>query len=175
MKSESGQGLVEFALVLMFIILPLTFVFIEVALLLFVQSNVVNATIEGARQGSVYIYNSQGANPLGCTSWNPIGTLDSQVDTLDCWRKGSIQDYLKNDPNGRLRNLVDVDSCSEDITYTQPITMGNPYRAMQPLRLDLACPHHMLFGLVGESYITVSGTSTMRIEPGSGITEEVAP
>ncbi len=53
-QSQRGQALVEFALVLMFIILPFTFVLVDGALTLFTLANVTNAAREGARAGSIY-------------------------------------------------------------------------------------------------------------------------
>ena len=48
-RQESGQSLVEFALVLMFIILPLVFGFIEGSVLLYKYVALSNAAREGAR------------------------------------------------------------------------------------------------------------------------------
>ena len=43
LQEESGQALVEFALVLMFVILPFTFVLVDGAMLLFSQAALTNA------------------------------------------------------------------------------------------------------------------------------------
>lgn len=164
MRKERGQGLVEFALVLMFIILPFTFVFIETAMLIFALNNVTNAAREGARQGSIYTYRDDRPNPYGCFPFDPL-----QVDAVygfDCWRYGFVVDYLSKDPVGRTRF---VDTCEITLDYLEPYKLGNTYRELQPLKLDLTCPHRLLFGIVGESYITLTATSTMKIEPGSGI------
>ena len=48
-QSQRGQALVEFPLVLMFIILPLTFVFVAGAIMLFTYAEVTNAAREAAR------------------------------------------------------------------------------------------------------------------------------
>src|SRR5512136_2682004 len=56
MKRESGQTLVEFALVLIFVILPLTLVFIEVSIVLYEYVALTNAAREGARAGSLYLF-----------------------------------------------------------------------------------------------------------------------
>ncbi len=149
-ESQRGQALVEFALVLLFVILPITFVLIEGALLLYTLANVTNAAREGARAGS--IYQSPGYAPYT---------------TIDISRTNYIRDYLTSDPYGRLRNLVEVNQCNIWEEYT-PITttLANPYRELSSMTVHVDCPHRLLFGLVGSDSITLSAQSTMKIEPG---------
>ncbi len=147
---EHGQSLVEFALVLMFIILPLTFVFIDGAITLYTLANVTNAAREAARAGS--IYQAPGYAPYS---------------TIDISRTNYIRSYLTSDPYGRLRNLVDVNQCTITTTYNPATpTVGNPYRELDSMTVNLACPRRLLFGLVGTSSITLTSQSTMKIEPG---------
>ena len=54
-RSESGQALVEFALVLLFMILPFTFVLVDGSLTLFTLASVTNAACEGARAAAIYL------------------------------------------------------------------------------------------------------------------------
>ena len=53
-QSQRGQALVEFALVLLFVILPFTFVLVDGAIMLFTYSEVTNAAREGARGWPIY-------------------------------------------------------------------------------------------------------------------------
>ncbi len=158
-RSERGQALVEFALVLMFIILPLTFVVIDSSLTLFTLSNVTNAAREGARAGSIY----QTVTPQGGTQ-----TFASYWAQVDSERLNYIQNYLRSDPyGGSLRNLISFDECTMTITYS-PATpaMGNPFRELDSLTVRLECPRRLLFGLVNANTINLTAEATMKIEPG---------
>ncbi len=157
---EKGQSLVEFALVLTFIILPLIFVFIDGALILFTLSNVTNAAREGAHAGSIY----QTAISQGSTQ-----TFADYIAQIDGERKTAItqaiRDWLRSVP------LVDPQQCTDDtnliITYDpDPPDIGNPYRELNGLTVKLTCPHRLLFGLVGASQANLTGEATMKIEPG---------
>ncbi len=149
-SQERGQALVEFALVLMFVILPLTFVFVDGAITLYSLANVTNAAREAARAGSIYQASGYAA-----------------YTTIDSARQNYIHTYITSDPYGRLRNLVDVNQCAITTTYnptTPPV--GNPYRELEAMTVNVACPRRLLFGLVGASSITLTAQSTMKIEPG---------
>jgi Flp pilus assembly protein TadG len=146
-QSQRGQALVEFALVLLFIILPFTFVLIDGAMTLFTLANVTNAAREGARAGS--IYQTAGA-----------GT----VTTIDTERNA----YAREQAHALLGPLVDFSACEAKITSYNPATpvLGNPYREMDSLTFRVACPRRLLFGLVGTGVVTLTSEATMRIEPG---------
>ena len=145
-QSQRGQALVEFALVLMFIILPFTFVLVDGALTLFTLANVTNAAREGARAGSIY----QAATP---------GT----VTAIDAAR----QAYMFQEAQAQLGPLTAFSECSRQITYS-PATaaVGNPYRELDTLTFGMQCPRRLLFGLVGTGVITLTSQASMRIEPG---------
>ncbi len=159
-RREKGQSLVEFALVLMFIILPLTFVFIDGALMLFTLSNVTNAAREGAHAGSIYqTFTSQGGTQA----------FSDYTAQIDGERKTAItqaiREWLRSVP------LVDPQQCTNDtnliITYDpDPPALGNPFRELNALKVQLTCPHRLLFGLVGASQVNLTGEATMKIEPG---------
>ncbi len=144
-ESQRGQALVEFALVLLFIILPFTFVLIDGALTLFTLANVTNAAREGARAGSIYE-----------ARYGTVATIDT-----------ARQAYMFQQAQDYLGPLVGFYECAKQITYS-PATpaANNPYRELNTVTFRLACPHHLLFGLVGTGVITLTSESSMRIEPG---------
>jgi Flp pilus assembly protein TadG len=145
-QSQRGQALVEFALVLMFVILPFTFVLVDGALTLFTLANVTNAAREGARAGSIY----QASTP---------GTAA----TIDAAR----QAYMLQEAQAQLGPLVAFSQCATQIAYS-PATaaVSNQYRELDTLTFGLQCPRRLLFGLVGTGVITLTSESSMRIEPG---------
>ena len=153
-KEQSGQSLVEFALVLMFVILPFMFVLTDGAFTLYTYVMVTNAAREGARAGSIY----QTANSQSGTQ-----TFDQYTAQIDAERRT----YTRQETQRLLGNLVSFSECDTPITYTpDPPDTGNPYREMDSMNLQVDCPRRMFFGLIGTSQITLTAQSTMRIEPG---------
>jgi len=153
-KEQAGQSLVEFALVLMFVILPFMFVLTDGAFTLYTYAMLTNAAREGARAGSIY---------QTATSQLLTQTFDQYTAQIDNERRT----YTRQETQRLLGNLVSFSQCSTPITYTpdRPDT-GNPYREMDSMNLRVDCPRRMFFGLIGTSQITLSAQSTMRIEPG---------
>ena len=167
-RTEQGQALVEFALVLMFVILPITYVLIETALTLFALSNVTNAVREGARAGALYQYPACDTTDIACPLNPTAYNFNQLASAIDDARKTSIKNavftWLRSVP------LVDPQQCTDDshltITYPDSLAVGNPYRAGTPLTVDMSCPHFLLFGLANASQVNLSSSATMRIEPG---------
>jgi hypothetical protein len=153
-STEPGQALVEFALVLMFVILPFTFVLVDGAMVLFTLANVSNAAREGARGGSIF------QTTIAPTSDQ---TFADQVALIDASRLT----FVRQSTQQMLGPLVAFDQCATTVAYS-PATpvIGNPYRALDSLTLTLACPRRLLFGLVSAGSVTLTSQSTMRIEPG---------
>ena len=153
-ERESGQSLVEFALVLMFVILPLMFVLIDGAVTLYTQAALTNAAREGARGGSIY---QTGTPP----DFNQ--SFATQVATIDAARMTYVQQQIQ----GMIGPLVSYPQCTTTVSYS-PATpgLGNTYRELDSLNLTVACPRRLFFGLVGTAQITLTAQSTMRIEPG---------
>jgi len=149
---ESGQALVEFAFVLMFVILPIMFVLIDGAVTLYTQAALTNVAREGARSGAVFQATGVGG-----------GSFASQVAAVDSARTT----YIRQEVQRMIGPLVSFPSCNTTITYL-PATpqLGNPFRQMDSLMVSLACPRRLFFGLIGTSQITLTAQSTMRIEPG---------
>ena len=151
-QRQQGQALIEFALVLLFIILPITFVLVDGALMLFTLSNVTNAAREGARAGSIYQTNiSQGTTQTFADYWAQI----------DAERRTAIQQEIQR----RLGPLV---ACPAPVIIYSPLSpaMGNSFRARDELTVSLTCQRRLLFGLVNAASVTLSGSATMKIEPG---------
>ncbi len=161
-QHESGQALVEFALVLLFVILPITFVLIDGTLTLFTLANVTNAAREGARGGSIY------------QTPQLSGQFPDQVAQIDAARLA----FAQQQASSLLGPLVAISTCTTTVTY-EPCTgslciagrpdlppAGNTYRELDSMTVTVACPRRLLFGLAGTSQITLTGQSTMRIEPG---------
>jgi Flp pilus assembly protein TadG len=149
---ESGQALVEFALVLLFVILPFTFVLVDGAVTLYTQAALTNAAREGARAGSIY----QAAAA-------PTGTFASQVAAIDAARAT----YTQQEVQRMIGPLLTFSACTTTFTYS-PATpdLGNPYRQLDAMRVVVSCPRRLFFGLIGTSQITLQAQATMRIEPG---------
>ncbi len=151
-EHEAGQTLVEFALVLMFVILPLTFVLVDGAMTLYTQAAMTNAVREGARAGSIYQ-----------TATAPSGTFDQQWPIIDAARLAYVQQEIQR----MIGPLIPFAACTTAIAYS-PATpdLGNPYRELDALTVTLTCPRQLFFGLIGTSQITLQAQATMRIEPG---------
>ncbi len=164
-QSQRGQTLVEFALVLMFIILPLIFVLVDGSLLLFTYAEVTNAAREAARAAAIY----QCSAPT-CIL-NPTTDYDVQAAVIDAGRLQYVDSYFNNEDTRWLNALIGYSTCTRAIAYPVPVynstnDTSNVYREMDPLILTLSCPRRLLFGLVGTSQITLTASATMRIEPG---------
>jgi Flp pilus assembly protein TadG len=161
---ERGQSLVEFALVLAFVILPLTMVFIESSVLLYEYVALTNATREGARAGSIYLY---------------VGDPGGSSAAPDAGRSAAVAQAV----SGPLRPLIpappDCDGTSAtttcQITYGPPSApipssppIPDPLRSTDAMTVTLVYTHPFLFGALGNE-IAVRAQSSMRIEPSSVI------
>ncbi len=162
---QRGQALVEFALVLLFIILPLTAVLVDGSLMMFTYVEVTNAAREAARAAAIY----QCAAP-SCVI-DPTDTLANQTALVDAGRRQYVDSYFNSEDTRWLNALIGYSTCTPEIDYPVPAlnqttTEYNVYRQFDPLVLTLACPRPFLFGLVNDSQITLTASATMRIEPG---------
>lgn len=156
----------EFALVLLFIILPLTFVLVDGALLLFTYAEVTNAAREAARASAIYQCGAPTTPSVSC-SLNAAQTFAQQIATIDAARLSYVDQYFQVEDRRWLGTLIGYAQCTRTISYAPAAPdMGNPYRELDALTLRLNCPRRLLFGLVTSSSITLTASSTMRIEPG---------
>jgi hypothetical protein len=166
---EAGQSLVEFALVTLFIIIPVMVGIIDGSILFYKWVAVHNAAREGARAGAIYHYTS---------SAPAVGTKD-QVGILDDARKAEIIQAV-DDTIGPLVSIQWGQVDDWDIGYDPEyrcIVERNPnecendgydvYRNGGLVIVKLTHTHTPVLGLViGVDRIDLTATATMRIEPG---------
>jgi Flp pilus assembly protein TadG len=159
MRQEKGQSLLEFALVLIFVILPLTMGFIEASVLLYKYVALTNAAREGARAGSIYLYvGDPGDSPAAPDSGRSAAVVTSVRDTL--------RPLISPPP--------DCDGTSSPSTTCQ-ISYGpssapipDPLRSTDTMTVAITHTHTFLFGALG-SEMDMHARSSMRIEPSSVI------
>jgi hypothetical protein len=165
--SDAGQSLVEFALVMLFVIIPVTFGIIDGSILLYKWVVVNNAAREGARAGAIYHY--PGSVPA-------VGTL-GDVAVVDAGRASAIEAAV----DATVGPLVSIEWDEEedwDITYQPdfqcvppedhpPCALYDVYRTGGSVQVTIIHRHQPFVGLViGVDEIDLTATATMRIEPG---------
>ena len=160
MKQESGQTLVEFALVLIFIILPLTLVFIEVSIVLYEYVALTNAAREGARAGSVYLF---------------VGDPGGSSTAPDTGRSTSVATTVSNTIGPLIPPPPDCDGTTS--TTTCRIAYGassapipDPLRSTDAMTVTVAHTHTLLFGAFG-GQIGLQAQAAMKIEPSTVISD----
>jgi Flp pilus assembly protein TadG len=157
---ESGQSLVEFALALMFVILPMLMIFIETSVILYKYVALNNAAREGARAGSIYLY---------------VGDPGGSYAAPDAGREA----FVTTNVGQTLRPLValppDCNGGTGSSTTCQ-ISYGpssspffDPLRSTDAMTVTLAHRHSFLFGALGNE-MQLRARSSMRIEPSTVIT-----
>ena len=161
-QEQSGQALVEFALVLVFVILPFMFVLTDGAFTLYTYAMLTNAAREGARAASIYQTSTLQSGPDVCAY---RGVIDAER-----------VDHFRQDAQRLAGTLVSFQTCvvqppvyvpddPSDACTKSPETI-DAFREMQPISWQLDCPRRLFFGLIGTSQITLTAQATMRVEPG---------
>jgi hypothetical protein len=170
---DEGQGLVEFALVTLFVIVPVMVAIIDGSILFYKWVAVNNAAREGARAGAIY--------QDSITSHG----LESEMDAIDGRRRIVIADAVVA-VIGPLASLdeLDVDypdspclvgqgpvTCGEcqiyDIYRTGVCLDGEYQGGGHRVRVTVTHHHSTLVGLViGVDTVDLTATATMKIEPG---------
>ena len=146
-QTEIGQALLEFALVLMFIILPFTAVLIDGAMVLFTLSSMTNAAREAAHAGSIF----------------QETTYTDQYTVVDADR----YTYILQEESAFASPLIPFSQCVTTVAYSpDPPNAQSIFRALDTMSVKLDCPHKLFFGLIGTGQITLTAQSTMKIEPG---------
>jgi len=158
MKHEAGQALVEFALVLIFIILPLTLIFIEVSIVLYEYVALTNAAREGARAGSIYLF---------------IGDPGGSPAVPDTGRSAAVATAVSSTIGPLIAPPPDCDGTTS--TTTCRITYGvsgapipDPLRSTDAMTVTVAHSHTLLFGALGGE-IGLQAQANMKIEPSAVI------
>ena len=163
---EKGQSLVEFALVTLFIILPVVFGIIDGSILFYKWVVVTNAAREGARAGAIYHY----------TGSAPAVGPKGEVDMVDAARRDAIMGAV----DATIGPLVSIQWSQADdweILYdpdyecvlTKPAPCGgyDVYRNGTLVTVEITHTHSPYVGLViGVDRIDLTASATMRIEPG---------
>ncbi len=156
---EAGQGLVEFALVTLFIIVPVITAIIDGSILFYKWVAVNNAAREGARAGAIYQ-----------DSRTSDGTK-AMMEQIDSAREAVILQAV----DATIGPLASRDVWSVDYPYPecdpivaeQPTEVYDVYRSGCPVEVSVTHQHTPLLGLViGVDSIDLTATATMRIERG---------
>jgi hypothetical protein len=155
---ESGQSLVEFALALMFIILPMLMIFVETSVILFKYVSLSNSAREGARAGSIYL----------C-----VGDPGKTYNYVDDRRKA----FVATTVGGTIGALIAPPPDCSDTPSTTRCKIGygapsspilDPMRSTDTLTVTLVHTHSFVFGALGNE-LQLRARSSMRIEPSSVI------
>ena len=157
-EQEKGQSLVEFALVMAFIIIPLTFVLIETGVLLYEYVALTNAAREGARTGSIYLY---------------VGNPGSTPALPDAGRSAAVRDTVQNMVGPLIPGPSDCNgsggSTTCQITYgPSSAPIPDPLRSTDAMTVTISFTHPVLFGALG-STLNLNARASMKIEPSSVI------
>jgi hypothetical protein len=145
-------------LVLLFIIIPFTFAFVEAGVMLYKYVTLTNSAREAARAGSIYLY---------------VGDPGGSTAAPDSGRSGSAANAI----NLTLTPLVPaVPDCSGTTATTScSITYGvssspyfDPLRSTDTLTVTVINHHQFLFGALGSS-MDLEAQASMHIEPSAVI------
>lgn len=165
-QQEKGQSLVEFALVLIFIIIPFTFALIETSVILYKYVALTNSAREAARTGSIYLYvGNPNSDPCVTTPGDPCAPDAGRSNTMATTAKQMLAPLIIPPPdcNGTAASTT----CQ--ITYgTSSSPIPDPLRSTDPMTVTITHTHHFLFGALGGT-IDLQAQSSMRIEPSSVI------
>lgn len=157
LPDDKGQSLVEFALVTLFIIVPVMVAIIDGSILFYKWVAVNNATREGARAGAIYQ-----------DSRTSDGTEATML-AIDAARKSVIiqaADAIIG-PLARRDDLTVTYPDCDPIVATNPTTVYDVYRSGCNVQVAIVHTHRSLVGLViGADTIDLTATATMRIERG---------
>jgi hypothetical protein len=156
---ETGQSLVEFALVLIFIIIPFTFALIEASVILYKYVALTNSAREGVRMGSIYLY---------------VGDPGGSSAAPDAGRSAAVSNAVSRTLGPLIVTPPDCDGTGAtttcQITYgTSSAPIPDPLRSTEPLTVTITHTHPFLFGALGTS-IDLQAQASMRIEPSAVIT-----
>lgn len=156
---ETGQSLVEFALVLIFIIIPFIFAFIETSTILYKYVALTNSAREGVRTGSIYLYTG---DPGGSSA------------APDAGRSAAISEAVSHTLGPLFVTPPDCNGTSATTTCTiiygpSSAPIPDPLRSTEALTVTITHTHPFLFGALGSS-MDLQAQASMRIEPSSVIT-----
>ena len=151
-SSNTGQSLVEFALILP-LLLALLFGVVEFGILLSVNIGLTNSASEAARAAWAFQYRP----PAGSIGTPDTGTADAQ-------REQAMNEALM----ARRHPLVQVATVAElnpVYTYQPADPSSNNYRTGDKVRINISYTRPLFFNLIGTS-VTLRAASQTRLEPG---------
>lgn len=157
-EQEKGQSLVEFALVLVFVIIPFTLALIDTSVILYKYVTLTNAAREGTRAGSIYLFIGDPGGSFAAPDAGRSSTVAASV-------KSTLAPLIIPPPdcNGTAGNTT----CQ--ITYGPPTApIPDPLRSTDTFTITLVHTHPFLFGALGGD-IDLQARASMRIEPSSVI------
>ena len=113
-KSESGQALVEYAITFSGILLPMTFMIIFTAQLLWVWHSIVDFTRDGARYATTHCWQASGDNVIAYMRTHVPGMIDR--DQFQNGQADITVRYFSRDPDtgGLVDFTCDGGECSSD-------------------------------------------------------------
>jgi hypothetical protein len=155
--NEAGQSLVEFALVTLFIIVPVITAIVDGSILFYKWVAVNNAAREGARAGAIYQ-----------SSETSDGSEEMMHDIDDARETVILQavDATIGPLASRDDLIVDYPEC-DPIVAEHPTPVYDVYRSGCNVAVSVTHQHSPVLGLViGVDSIDLTATATMRIERG---------
>jgi len=158
---EAGQSLVEFALVTLFVILPVTFGIIDGSILFYKWVALTNGAREGARAGAIYHYGGDAPSGDKDTMW----LIDEEREDAILLAVNATVGPLIAIEEGDL--VVTYDPLEPCVTGPSGFEFCRVYRSGDLVTGAITHTHTSMVGLViGLGEIDLSVTATMRIEPG---------
>ena len=156
--SEAGQSLVEFALVTLFVILPVTFGIIDGGILFYKWVAVNNGAREGARAGAIY----QDTTISNGKQWMMLQIDDGRESVIIQAVERTVGPLVTVDDS---QTSYPDDPCVSWTGHTCDVY--DVYRGGDRVTVAITHTHSPLVGLViGVDRIDLTASATMSIEPG---------
>ncbi len=165
MAQEAGQSLVEFALVTLFVILPVTFGIIDGGILFYKWVALTNGAREGARAGAIYQDSRISDGSKTMTDEIDLARADVITQTVQATIRPLVSLTCNTPPCWQVDYQPEV-PC---VKWQNPSTceVYDVYRGGDGVTVAITHTHTSLVGLViGLGGIDLTATATMRIEPG---------
>jgi len=158
---QAGQSLVEFALVTLFVILPVTFGIIDGSILFYKWVALTNGAREGARTGAIYQDSRVSNGSEGMMLDIDADRADVITQTVEAMVRPLVS-IRWDQPDDWEISYPDGDPCVD-----KQCTIFDVYRGGDGVTVAITHTHTSMVGLViGLGEIDLSATATMRIEPG---------
>lgn len=161
-EHEKGQSLVEFALVLIFVIIPVTFALIETSVILYKYVSLSNAAREGIRTGSIYLFVGDPGNDPTI----PDAARQTAVTTAV---RGTMGPGIVLPPDCNGTSAVTTCQITYGPSTSLPVLgVADPLRSNDAMTVTVVHRHPFLFGALSTN-LDLQANASMRIEPSSVI------